>query len=76
MHWSQDKVEMESLKNGEMNPGLPRRSANPTAGAEDPAARQRRKLALMASLSEGLPTLPAYVFELNTLLAATPARKL
>jgi HD-like signal output (HDOD) protein len=26
----------------------------------------------MAALSEGLPTLPAYVFELNSLLAATP----
>ena len=39
---------------------------------EDPEARQSRKLALMAALSEGLPTLPAYVFELNSLLAATP----
>ena len=26
----------------------------------------------MAALSEGLPTLPAYVFELNSLLAAAP----
>jgi len=40
--------------------------------AEDPEARQSRKLALMAALSEGLPTLPAYVFELNSLLAAAP----
>ena len=39
---------------------------------EDPEARQSRKLALMAALSEGLPTLPAYVFELNSLLAAVP----
>ena len=39
---------------------------------EDPEARQNRRLALMASLSEGLPTLPAYVFELNSLLGATP----
>lgn len=39
---------------------------------EDQEARQSRKLALMAALSEGLPTLPAYVFELNSLLAATP----
>jgi HD-like signal output (HDOD) protein len=38
----------------------------------DPEARQSRKIALMAALSDGLPTLPAYVFELNTLLAATP----
>lgn len=40
--------------------------------SEDPEARQSRKLALMAALSEGLPTLPAYVFELNSLLAAAP----
>lgn len=39
---------------------------------EDPEAKQSRRLSLMASLSEGLPTLPAYVFELNSLLAATP----
>lgn len=39
---------------------------------EDPEAKQSRKLSLMAALSEGLPTLPAYVFELNSLLAATP----
>ena len=42
------------------------------ANLEDPEARQSRRLALRASLSEGLPTLPAYVFELNNLLAATP----
>ncbi len=41
-------------------------------GREDPEARQSRKLALMSALSEGLPTLPAYVFELNSLLAAAP----
>jgi HD-like signal output (HDOD) protein len=39
---------------------------------EDPEAKQSRKLALMAALSDGLPTLPAYVFELNSLLAAAP----
>src|ERR1019366_3084388 len=39
---------------------------------EDPETRQNRRLALMASLAEGLPTLPAYVFELNSLLAANP----
>ena len=39
---------------------------------ESSQARISRKLDLLASLSEGLPTLPAYVFELNTLLAATP----
>jgi len=45
-------------------PGSPR--------AEDPEAKQNRRLALMASLSDGLPTLPAYVFELNSLLSANP----
>jgi putative nucleotidyltransferase with HDIG domain len=39
---------------------------------EDPEAKQNRRLALMASLSDGLPTLPAYVFELNSLLGANP----
>ena len=39
---------------------------------EDPEARQSRRLGLMASLSDGLPTLPAYVFQLNSLLAASP----
>jgi len=39
---------------------------------EDPEARQTRRLALLASLSDGLPTLPAYVFELNTLLGSKP----
>ena len=38
----------------------------------DPEARQSRKVSLMAALSDGLPTLPAYVFELNSMLAATP----
>lgn len=38
----------------------------------DPEAKQNRRLALMASLSDGLPTLPAYVFELNSLLSAHP----
>lgn len=42
------------------------------AGTEDPEAKRSRKLALLTSLSEGLPTLPAYVFQLNSLLAATP----
>lgn len=54
--------------------------AGVTHGPERPAAvspedletKQSRKLALMAGLSEGLPTLPAYVFELNSLLAANP----
>jgi HD-like signal output (HDOD) protein len=73
MHWTGDKVELESPEAVEetvLKPAL----VPPTGlGAEDPAARQHRKLALMASLSEGLPTLPAYVFELNSLLATTPA---
>ncbi len=41
-------------------------------GTEDPEAKQSRKLALMTALSDGLPTLPAYVFELNSLLSAAP----
>jgi HD-like signal output (HDOD) protein len=45
-------------------------AASPTA--IDPEERQSRKVALMAALSDGLPTLPAYVFELNSMLAATP----
>jgi HD-like signal output (HDOD) protein len=42
----------------------------PSLVRDDPEARQTRRLALLASLSDGLPTLPAYVFELNTLLSA------
>jgi len=38
----------------------------------DLEAQQSRKISLMAALSEGLPTLPAYVFELNTLLSCSP----
>ncbi len=61
---------------------FPERAGNPSLqppvippasrGAADPEAVQSRKIALMASLSDGLPTLPAYVFELNSLLAAAP----
>ncbi len=70
---SRDKVGLESPETAEaagLNPA-PLLPAPPMT--EDPAVRQTRKMALMASLSEGLPTLPAYVFELNTLLAAMPA---
>jgi HD-like signal output (HDOD) protein len=38
----------------------------------DQEEKQNRKVRLMEALAEGLPTLPAYVFELNSLLAATP----
>lgn len=44
--------------------------AQPSTVSEDKEAQQSRKLALMAALSDGLPTLPAYVFELNSLLSA------
>jgi len=72
MHLSKDKVALAyseridetSLQSPPIPPAPP--------STEDPEARQSRKLALMAALSEGLPTLPAYVFELNSLLAATP----
>src|SRR5208282_2376117 len=66
------KVELSSPEMAEV-PGLqlpPTPSAAPAT--EDPEARQSRKLALMAALSDGLPTLPAYVFELNSLLGAAP----
>jgi HD-like signal output (HDOD) protein len=46
--------------------------ASSSPSPEDSEAKQSRRLSLMASLSDGLPTLPAYVFELNSLLAATP----
>jgi HD-like signal output (HDOD) protein len=52
------------------NPEVSNRSS-PTSAA-DPEAKQSRKVALMAALSDGLPTLPAYIFELNGLLAASP----
>jgi len=72
MPLSRDQAELASSERIE-DASLPR-APNPPApsGTEDPEARQSRKLALMAALSEGLPTLPAYVFELNSLLATTP----
>ena len=69
---SNDKVELASpggIKTAAVEP--PPAPSSPPDSA-DPEARQSRKLALMAALSEGLPTLPAYVFELNSLLAAAP----
>src|SRR5208283_1868471 len=72
MHLSRDKFELASLERVEeaslQCPPIPPAPSS----MEDPEARQSRKLALMAALSEGLPTLPAYVFELNSLLAAAP----
>ena len=69
---SKDKVEL-ALSEGAANPSPQSLAIPPTSRRmEDPEARQSRKLALMAALSEGLPTLPAYVFELNSLLAAAP----
>jgi HD-like signal output (HDOD) protein len=72
MYLSRGKFELASLERIE-DASLERLSIPPPpSGMEDPQARQNRKLALMAGLSEGLPTLPAYVFELNSLLAAVP----
>jgi len=72
MHLSRDKFELASPERFEEasleHPLIP----PPPPSREDPEARQSRKLALLAALSEGLPTLPAYVFELNSLLAAAP----
>ena len=59
-----ERIDETSLQSPPIPPAPP--------STEDPEARQTRKLALMAALSEGLPTLPAYVFELNSLLGATP----
>jgi HD-like signal output (HDOD) protein len=72
MSLSRDKVELESLERAEDTILKPMPMSSPPPATEDPAVRQTRKLALMAALSDGLPTLPAYVFELNTLLAAVP----
>jgi putative nucleotidyltransferase with HDIG domain len=35
-----------------------------------PASQQKRKARLMSFLTEGLPTMPSFVFELNTLLSS------
>jgi HD-like signal output (HDOD) protein len=72
MYLSKDKVELASPEKIEDTSLPPPPIPSAPLGAEDPAARQCRKLALMGTLSEGLPTLPAYVFELNSLLAASP----
>ena len=69
---SRDKVELLSPERVEETSVQPPPMMYASASTEDPEARQSRKLALMAALSEGLPTLPAYVFELNSLLTATP----
>lgn len=72
MYPSRGKVECEPPASVEKT--SPESTAIPPTllSTEDPEARQSRKLALMAALSDGLPTLPAYVFELNSLLAAAP----
>jgi putative nucleotidyltransferase with HDIG domain len=58
-------------KTNDANPRHARHPRVPPAMG-NPEAKQNRKLALMAALSEGLPTLPAYVFELNSLLSVNP----
>jgi HD-like signal output (HDOD) protein len=63
MHSHEEKVRVASPE---------RLNAPSGPGPEDQEAKQNRRLALMASLADGLPTLPAYVFELNSLLGATP----
>jgi HD-like signal output (HDOD) protein len=72
MQLAKDKVELPAPERIEHAARPPAPTSPAPASAEDPESRQTRKLALMASLSEGLPTLPAYVFQLNSLLAATP----
>jgi HD-like signal output (HDOD) protein len=48
----------------------PRTSAHIVVETTSPERQKRRKARLMSILTEGLPTLPSYVFELNTLLSA------
>jgi HD-like signal output (HDOD) protein len=47
-----------------------RTSAHIVVETTSPERQKRRKARLMSILTEGLPTLPSYVFELNTLLSA------
>jgi HD-like signal output (HDOD) protein len=72
MYLSKGKVEVASPEKTEDTNLQPPPTAPAALSTEDPAARQTRKMALMAALSDGLPTLPAYVFELNSMLAAKP----
>jgi HD-like signal output (HDOD) protein len=48
-----------------------RTSANIIVETTYPERQKRRKARLMSILTEGLPTLPSYVFELNTLLSSS-----
>ena len=48
-----------------------RTSANIIVETTCPERQKRRKARLMSILTEGLPTLPSYVFELNTLLSSS-----
>jgi HD-like signal output (HDOD) protein len=47
-----------------------RTSAHIVVETTSPERQKRRKERLMSILTEGLPTLPSYVFELNTLLSS------
>lgn len=46
-------------------------SAQIVVETTSPERQKRRKARLMSILTEGLPTLPSYVFELNTLLSSS-----
>ena len=46
-------------------------SAQIVVETTSPERQKRRKTRLMSILTEGLPTLPSYVFELNTLLSSS-----
>ncbi len=69
---SRDKADLAFPERAETPNPQPPAIPHAFRGTVDPEAIQSRKIALMASLSDGLPTLPAYVFELNSLLAAAP----
>lgn len=48
-----------------------RTSARIVVETASPERKKRRKARLMSILTEGLPTLPSYIFELNTLLSSS-----
>ena len=72
MYWAKETLEA-SLGHGSAEAVAPLVVGVPSeSNLETPASMQNRRLALMAALAEGLPTLPAYIFQLNSLLASSP----
>ncbi len=72
MHLSDDRVTWaypEGTARPEANPLVITPTFSDTVNPEE---KQSRKIRLMAALADGLPTLPAYVFELNSMLSQSP----